>query len=265
MKKNILRELINDNKPTIGTHVLTVWPGMTEVIGHAGTIDYVEFTATYTPHDLFALENFGRTIDLFENMSSMIKLDQEPRTYLAKKAVNSGIQNALFADVRTVEDVEECVASMKPDTPTGKGKAGVAMSRHMGYIYPNNTSLADSIKSAEDGVIALMIEKKTAVENLESLLSVPGVDMVQFGPGDYSINIGRPGDTDHPEIKEAELYTIQTSQKMDIRPRVEIATWEQAKPYLELCVKDFSLGVDLAIIHDYCKTEGKKLIDLLNS
>ncbi|GIT16119.1 MAG: hypothetical protein CM1200mP37_7000 [Chloroflexota bacterium] len=37
---------------------------------------------------------------------------------------------------------------------------------------------------------------------MESLLSVPGVDMVQFGPGDYSINIGRPGDTDHPEIKE---------------------------------------------------------------
>ena len=89
--------------------------------------------------------------------------------------------------------------------------------------------------------------------------------MVQFGPGDYSINIGRPGDTAQPEIKEAELYTIQTSQKMDIRPRVEIATWEQAKPYLELGVKDFSLGVDLAIIHDYCKTEGKKLIDLLNS
>ncbi|GIT16121.1 MAG: hypothetical protein CM1200mP37_7020 [Chloroflexota bacterium] len=33
MKKNILRELINDKKPTIGTHVLTVWPGMTEVFG----------------------------------------------------------------------------------------------------------------------------------------------------------------------------------------------------------------------------------------
>ena len=68
MQENTLRKLIKENRPTIGTHVLTVWPGITEVIGHAGTIDYVEFTATYTPYDLFALENLGRTIDLFENM-----------------------------------------------------------------------------------------------------------------------------------------------------------------------------------------------------
>ena len=265
MQENTLRKLIKENRPTIGTHVLTVWPGITEVIGHAGTIDYVEFTATYTPYDLFALENLGRTIDLFENMSSMIKLDQEPRTYLAKKAVSSGIQNALFADVRTVEDVKECVDSMKPDTPTAKGKSGVAMSRNVGYIYPNNLSLADSVKSAEDGVIAIMIEKKAAVENLESLLSVPGIDMVQFGPGDYSVNIGRAGDTKHPEIKEAELYTIETSLKMNIRPRAEISTWEEAKPYIELGVKDFSIGLDLAIIHEFCKTEGRKLSELLNS
>ena len=229
MKPNTLRKLINENKPTIGTHVLTVWPGMTEVIGHAGTIDYVEFTATYTPHDLFALENFGRTIDLFENMSSMIKLDQEPRIYLAKKAVNSGIQNVLFADVRTVEDVKECVASMKPDTPTGKGKAGVAMSRHMGYIYPNNTSLADSVKSAEEGVIALMIEKKTAVENLESLLSVPGVDMVQFGPGDYSMSIGKAGAASDPTVLEAESYVIKTALSMGIQPRAEMDSPDAAK------------------------------------
>ncbi|GIT16120.1 MAG: hypothetical protein CM1200mP37_7010 [Chloroflexota bacterium] len=52
----------------------------------------------------------------------MIKLDQEPGTYLAKKAVNSGIQNALFADVRTVEDVKECVPSMKPEHQQAKVK-----------------------------------------------------------------------------------------------------------------------------------------------
>ena len=81
MRRNVLRELMDNNKPSIGTHVHTLWPGMAEVIGYAGTIDYVEFTGTYAPHDLFSLENFGRAIDLFDNMSSMIKLDQQPFRY----------------------------------------------------------------------------------------------------------------------------------------------------------------------------------------
>ena len=45
-KKNVLRELINAGKPTIGTHVHSIWPGVAEVIGHSGTIDYVEFVGT---------------------------------------------------------------------------------------------------------------------------------------------------------------------------------------------------------------------------
>ena len=36
------------------------------------------------------------------------------------------------------------------------------------------------------------------MENLEAMLSVKGVDMVQFGPADYSMSIGIPGQFDHP-------------------------------------------------------------------
>ena len=39
MRRNVLRELLDNNKPSIGTHVHTLWPGMAEVIGYAGTID----------------------------------------------------------------------------------------------------------------------------------------------------------------------------------------------------------------------------------
>ena len=78
-KNNVLRDLINEGKPTIGTHVHTVWPGIAEVIGYSGTIDYVEFTSQYAPYDLFSLDNFARAIELFDHMTSMIKVDQEPR------------------------------------------------------------------------------------------------------------------------------------------------------------------------------------------
>ena len=88
-KNNVLRDLINEGKPTIGTHVHTVWPGIAEVIGYSGTMDYVEFTSQYAPYDLFSLDNFARAIELFDHMTSMIKVDQEPRTYITEKATGS--------------------------------------------------------------------------------------------------------------------------------------------------------------------------------
>lgn len=138
-RRNVLRELIDDGKPTISTHVHSIWPGIAEVIGHAGTMDYIEFTGQYAPWDLLTLENFGRAIDLFPNMSSMMKLDQEPRTFQAERAVGSGIQNLLFADVRTVQDAEECVAAVRAEHPDTGGIAGVKSTRDMGYVYPNVT------------------------------------------------------------------------------------------------------------------------------
>ena len=55
--------------------------GGVETIGETGLFDHVQFDSEYTPYDLYALENFGRAVDLFDHMSSMMKVDQEPRTY----------------------------------------------------------------------------------------------------------------------------------------------------------------------------------------
>jgi 2-keto-3-deoxy-L-rhamnonate aldolase RhmA len=43
MRKNKLRELLNADKPTLGTRVQSSWPSIAEVIGHTGMFDYVEF------------------------------------------------------------------------------------------------------------------------------------------------------------------------------------------------------------------------------
>ena len=261
-RKNVLRDLIKAGKPTIGTHVHSIWPGVVEVIGHSGTMDYVEFTGQYAPYDLFALENFGRAVDLFDHMSSMIKLDQEPRIFQAERAVGSGIQNLLYADIRSVDDAKEAVAGMRAETPNSGGLAGVSMTRDMGYVFPN-VDLQDFIKATQEGVVAIMIEKQPAIENLDAILSVKGVDMVQFGPGDYSMSIGIAGNYDHPDIKKAEQLTIETCLQKGIRPRVEINQWEEAKPYMDMGVVDFCIGWDLTTIYGYCEEQGEGLSKLL--
>jgi 4-hydroxy-2-oxoheptanedioate aldolase len=253
-RKNVLRELLKAGQPTLGTHVHVTWPGIIEVIGHSGGVDYVEFVGEYAPHDLYALENFGRAVDLFDHMSSMIKIDQEPKIYLAGRALGSGIQNLLFADIRTVEDAREAVAAARAETPQTKGYVGAAMRRDVGYVLACGSQIY--VDQLEDGVVALMIEKQPAIENLEAILSVGGIDMVQFGPADYSMSIGIPGQWSDPRIKEAERYTIETALKKGIAPRVELVDFKDAEPYLKMGVKHFCIGWDVDIIYRYCQEQG---------
>ena len=260
-RTNALRQLLRDGRPTIGTHVHVTWPGMVEVIGQSGAIDYVEFQGEYAPYDLYSLENFGRAVALFDHMSAMMKIEQQPRTYLAVRAVGSGIQNLLFADIRTPEDAKEAVSAARADTPLTGGVAGAGMRRDVGYVLDPGS--AGYVEALEEGVVALMIEKASAVERLEEILSVGGVDMVQFGPADYSMSLGIPGQWDDPRVKEAERRTIEAALKVGVAPRVELADSRGAEPYIEMGVKDFCIGWDVLTIHNWCKEHGAALAKLL--
>jgi len=259
LRENRLRELMRKGEPTIGTRILITWPGVVELIGYTGMFDYVEFTSEYAPYDLYDLDNLARSAEL-TGMSSMIKVDQEPRTYLAGRALSAGIQNILFTDIRTIQDAEEAVRAVRTEP---KGISGFRMDRRVGYVS-SIASPADVVKMCDDAVVALMIEKKSAVENLEEILSVEGVDMVQFGPVDYSISIGQPGEVKHLKVKEAELKTIKIALSMDVAPRVEIMDPKLAEEYMKLGVRNFSIGTEVSILYRWWKENGGKLKETLS-
>ena len=260
-RKNVLRELINADKPTIGTHVHSMWPGMIEVIGHTGVIDYIEFSGEYAPYDLFSLENFGRAVDLFDHMSSMMKIDAELRSYLAVRAIGSGIQNLLFARIRDAKEAKEAISAALAETSSAGGTSGAGMRRDVGYVIGPGS--VDYVESLNEGVKALMIERKSSVDVLEEILAVKGVDMVQFGPADYSMSLDMPGQWEHPEVKKANEYIIKTAIKMGVRPRIEIFDFEDAKPYMDMGVKDFCIGWDVYTVYRYCQEQGEGLAKLL--
>ena len=261
MRRNRLRELLKADQPTLGTHLHSSWPTVIELVGHSGMFDYVEFVGEYAPYDLYALENLGRAVELFDHMSAMMKIEQEPRTYLTIRAIGSGIQNVLFADPRTKEDVEECVRAVRAETPHARGRHGVGMRRDVGCVMePGSPAF---VQALDDAVVALMIEKESAVENLEALLSVKGVDMVQFGPADYSMSLGLTGQWDHPRVREAEKHVIETALKMGIAPRAEISRPEEAARYLEMGVRHFCIGTDVNILFNWFRDCGKALNQLL--
>jgi len=121
------------------------------------------------------------------------------------------------------------------------------------------------VKAMNDVVIAIMIEKKGAIENLEEILSVKGVDMVQFGPSDYSISIGKPGQARSPEMQKVQRDMIELALKKGIAPRVELHSVEQAKPFIEMGVRHFCVHTDLGVIYGWCQQQKEGIRKLFTS
>lgn len=255
MRPNPLREALNAGQRTIGTRIYSTWPSMIEIIGYAGVFDYVEFLAEYVPYDLEALDNMGRAADL-HNLSLMIKIDQEPRRFVAQRAVGSGFHSILFADVRSAEDALECVRAVRPEMPGEDGYYGAATRRMALWGHAGSPAYMQAIR---DVVVVLMIEKRPAVDALEEILTVPGIDMIQWGGNDYSISVGRPGERNSPEIKAVERHVIETAVRMGIPPRAELGSVDQAQYYLDLGVCHFSIGTDITVLYDWWKQTGQSL------
>lgn len=255
MRPNIFRELLKAGKPTVATHIHTTWPSVIEALGHTGLYDYVEFVGEYGPYDLHDLDNMCRAADLY-NMSMMIKIDQDPRSFLAQRAIGSGFHSVLFADCHSASEVHECVRIARPETPEDGGTYGVGTRR---FTYMGYGGGREYVQALRDIVVVAMIEKREAVEKLEEVLSVKGLDMIQWGGSDYSMSIGKAGERNSPEIKETERRVIETAVKMGIPPRAEINTADQAKYYLDLGVRHFCIGTDINILHGWWQTQGDSL------
>ncbi len=267
MRRNLLRKRLDAGKPTVGTHILSAWPTLVELIGHSRQYDYVEFTAEYAPFTMHDLDNLGRSFEL-TNLAGMIKIEQTQYTHQAMRAIGAGFQSVLFADIRTVEDARLAVDAVRAETTMvrgarGRGRLGVGMRRDVGTVRQGGTPAY--VDALDEVVIAIMVEKKSCVEDLDAILSVPGIDMVQFGPSDFAMSIGKTGQYGHPDVLAAETKTIQTALKRGLHPRVELRDSGQAQRYLEMGVKHFCIGWDVRILADWWDTQGAAMRKLLRA
>ena len=114
-----------------------------------------------------------------------------------------------------------------------------------------------------------MIEKRETLEHLDEIVAVPGIDMVQFGPSDFAMSAGvaQPRLVTHGPrvweaaqvVKDAELRVIEAALAAGVQPRAEIKKPAQARFYLDLGVRHFSMGTDLGILANWLRTEGGAL------
>lgn len=264
-KVNRIRELISTGKPTVGTRIWSTNPFMTEAVGSTGNFDYVEFVGEYSAFSQTDLSNMVRAAEL-HGMGSMIKVDYYNREYVAQKAAAAGFQAILFTDHHTPDEIRETVRAMKPDSSAYPydGRFGFPNQRYIGFqpVLPQ----MDHAKHVDDIVLAFMIEKKDAVDHIEEICQIPGVDMVQFGPSDFSMSQGWNKKDHEDDCRKALIKVITTAQKYGVSPRCEIyGPIEQAKQLAaDYGVRHFCYGDEFMTALAFWRNKGNEFREFSN-
>jgi 2-dehydro-3-deoxyglucarate aldolase len=163
------------------------------------------------------MEHSAITIDIAQDLIRVIELcgvvplvrvgENDPN--LIKRVMDAGAHGVIVPMVNSKEDAEKAVASVQYPPI---GFRGVGLARAQGY----GTDFEVYKKwNEQESIIIVQIEHIKAVENLEAILSVPGVDGFIIGPYDLSGSLGVPGQFDHPEMVKALNRVKDVSEKMN--------------------------------------------------
>ena len=264
MLPNTIRQKLDNNEPTMGTHFLSNDPDIPEIIGDSELFDYGEYCAEYSAFDMQTLYHMARAGQC-ANLPLMIKLDQEAQGFWAQAALGAGFQAILFTDIRSAEDVATCHRYIRADTPDIGGHMGLKLRRPALSSYQPN-AYTNALAAV---LFLIMIEKDMAVQNIDEVLAMArekGADMTQWGAGDFGFSRGQPGMIGTPEVKPFEELVIAKSLEFGVAPRIEIGTVEQAKRYIDLGVRHFCIGWDRFIYEAALRKIGedmRKLIETL--
>lgn len=123
----------------------------------------------------------------------------------------------------------------------------------------------EHIQRLNDIVLCFMIEKRESVERIEEICDIPGVDMVQFGPADYCMSRGWNRADHTQEFKQAERQVISAALRHGVQPRCEINSPAEAQYYIDLGVRHFSLGDQMAKLREFWNGQGKEMRDISRS
>ena len=112
-------------------------------------------------------------------------------------------------------------------------------------------AFADYLRQAnEQRFVIVQIEDPEAMDDLERIASLPGVDMLFFGPGDYSQGIGAPGQLDHPEVAEARRRVAAAAAAGGIIAGTvgTVSNWNEL---VEMGYRFINIGGDVVGLGDY--------------
>lgn len=259
MINNRVRKSLLEGKPTIGTWVQIGHPVIGEIFGNVG-FDWVAVDCEHTDIDVKGFTEVAR--GLYGRGPEPFVRVRENNTLAIRQVLDAGARGVIVPLISSAEEARQAVNAAKYSP---QGVRGFCFSRMNEY----GEKFDEYVKTANDDIaVVVMIESKEAVENINEILNVDGVDGVFIGPYDLSGSYKIPGRTSDPLVQDGCKKVIEACKKhgKSAGLHVVIPTEKNIEKALDDGFTFIAIGVDTIFLNEASrKTFGitKKIIDTI--
>ena len=243
---NTFKRALAAGTPQIGLWSALPSPYISELVAGCG-FDWVlldtEHSPTDVPQMLHQLQAVAAAIPSESGRaSSAIVRPAWNDLVLIKRYLDLGAQTLLLPFVQNADEARAAVRAIRYAPQGIRGMGGSVRASNFGRIK-------DYVQAASDELCLLVqVETREALDQLEAIASVDGIDGVFIGPADLSASMGHPGDQDHPEVRDAIDQAIDRIRACGKAAGILAVDETRARECIDRGALFVAVGIDLLIL-----------------
>ena len=243
-----IKQALRDGKVSLGSWMSMAHTSIAEILASAG----YDWVVIETEHTAIDVSEVLRLIMAIEGRGAipLVRLAWNDPIQ-AKAVMDSGAAGVLVPMVNSKADAERAVQSIKYPP---MGFRGVGLARAQGY----GVSFDEYVRTANDhSLLMVQIEHIDGVQNIDDILSVPGIDGTFIGPYDLSLSMGLAGQLHHPDVEAAKQSVLEAVKARGLVAGIHLVHPDTAVDELKQCValgyQFIALGTDILFLGDSCR------------
>ena len=232
--RNELKRRLKKDEQVYGTWITVESPFAAEMMSSLG-FDYFVIDTEHAPLDMRMAQTLMQAMRHDTKTTPIVRVWWNDIVAI-KRALDIGAYGVLVPWVNSKEEAEQAVKATRyaPDGLRGCGPRRAAM------FDP------DYLKTSDDEhIVIVQIETQKAVENIEDICSVEGLDATYIGPADLSASYGHLGDMGHPDVQKAIDKVYDATKAAGLAAGIHQASGTSIKERMEKGYNIVTLGNDL--------------------
>ena len=239
INKNVFKQAMKDRRLQIG-----LWSSLcsnigAEIIAYSG-FDWILLDTEHSPNELPGL--LSQLQALKGGTASPVVRAAWNDTVLIKRILDIGAQSILLPYVQTPEEAKRAVQAVRYPPNGVRGVAGGSRASNFGRVNGYLT------KADAEICLLIQVETRSALDQIEAIASVEGIDGVFIGPADLSASLGHLGNIQHPEAQAAIQDAARRLAKVGKASGILTGVEAEAKRYIEWGYNFVAVGTDTALL-----------------